>query len=247
MMAAIAKVIAEAQDIEGVMQVTDDGICRSLWFGSKYEQGACLKSDPALLLFDYTQAMMLGVAFQVPHKVLCLGMGMGSMVTALHQHVAGVKITAVERRPKVLELAQTYFYLPQSKRIHLHIGDAAEFVSQPGERYDLILSDLYTSEGLSPLQLHRDFVYQCAQRLKPDGWLVINFWSRNQNYDRFLALLRPLFIQVRVCLTKDGNWVIFAGQTPLAKSNKALQESAHQWSKTLGFSLQKYLKQMAVL
>ena len=234
-----------AQDPYGELRVFDDGTTRTLSFGPGNEQSACLKAKPDQLLYEYTQAMLLALLFCAPRKVLCLGLGAGSLVTTLQHHCKGMRFTAVELRQAVIDIARDYFYLPQGKRVTIHCGDAADFVATDTGHYDLIFSDLYTALGLAPVQLQTDFLRQTAARLKPDGLLVINCWREHQrNEDTLLASLSELFVDLRSCPTGDGNWILFAARWPLESRPKQLRQAAEDWSDRLKFSLLRHLRQL---
>lgn len=234
------ELIHRASDEYGELRVFDDGAVRTLCFGESSEQSACLKANPGLLLFEYTQAMLLSQLFVDPRRVLCLGLGAGSLATALHRACPAALITAVELRQSVIDAARAYFYLPAE--IEVHCQDAGRFIAQDKSRYDLIFSDLYTSEGLSSLQLQRDFLRSCAARLSPEGLMVINCWQEHQNQAVWLALLSELFVDLRICSTGDGNWLIFAARWLLESNPLTLRAAAQPWSARLGFSLQRHLK-----
>ncbi len=238
--------IACVRDEHGEIRVFDNGQRRLLSFGPGDEQSACLKQDPYFLLFDYTQAMLLGLLFQAPRKVLCLGLGAGSLIKALHRHVKGVKITGVELRQAVIDTAQQFFYLPASRRISLHCADAAEFLQQETGAYDLIFCDLYSLDGVSPLQGETAFLQSCSAHLKPGGWLILNGWRTHQHSEELLAPVQKCFSEVRSLNTPEGNWILFAGQTPLATGNKLYQQ-ARDWSDRLGYDLVPYLKHSRVV
>lgn len=234
-------------DSHGEIRVLDDGKKRVLSFGPGDEQSGCLKSSPAQLIFDYTQVMFLVILFKTPKKVLHLGLGAGSLLTTLQKHVKGIKITAVEMRQSVIDIARDYFFLPQSKRIQVHCGEAGEFIQSYPDRYDLIFSDLYSNTGVSATQLQSTFLNNCAQQLKSEGWLVINYWREHQHDVELLHELKSLFKEIRVCPSKDGNWIIFASKTPCSIDQNQLKANALKWSKILGFSLLKHLKNMSFL
>jgi len=238
--------IACLRDEYGEVRVFDNGERRLLSFGAGDEQSACLKQDPSFLLFDYTQAMLLGLLFQHPRKVLCLGLGAGSLVKALHRHVKGVKLTVVELRQAVIDAAQQYFYLPDSRRLSLHCADAGAFMAEHSAAYDLIFCDLYTLDGVSPLQGDSAFLQACSACLKPGGWLVLNGWRTHQHSEELLLPVQSTFSEVRSLNTPEGNWILFAGQTPLATGNK-WQQQARDWSDRLGYDLMPYLKHSRVL
>jgi spermidine synthase len=237
----LGQMLYSCQDEYGQIWVTDNGVRRLLSFGPGDEQSACLKSEPALLLFEYTQAMLLGLIFAAPRKVLCLGLGAGSLVTALHHHSKGVKITAVELRPLVIEIAQRYFYLPTSKNIQLHCADAGDFIQTDSERYDLIFCDLYTNQGASNLQSEALFLQACSERLKPQGVLVINSWRKEKlPPQEQLDLLSATFLSRGLCATGEGNWVLFGSKAPWQNQPQVLKAATQKWSQQLGYSLQKH-------
>lgn len=243
-MSESAELIYFAKDDWGELRVFDDGQRRLLSFGPGDEQSACLKADPARLVFSYTQAMLLALLFSEPRKALCLGLGAGSLATALHKHCKGIKITAVELRQSVIEIAKDFFYLPQGKRLLLHCADAQDFVAQDNASYDLILSDLYTAQGLAGIQSEPEFLSQSAARLKAEGLLVINCWRQHQRQDGLLEQLARHFAEIRGCETADGNWLLFAFKQPPLQSQQELRRQAESWSQRLGYSLSKYLKQL---
>ena len=233
-----------ARDSFGDLRVFDDGSQRTLAFGPGNEQSAVLKDNPAHPLFEYIQVMLLALLYRQPRKVLCLGLGAGSLISTLHAHCPQAEITAVELRQAVIDIARKFFYLPESERIRLHCQDAGEFVAADRERYDLIFSDLYTAHGLAPVQLQQDFLRQCSNRLNPAGLLVINCWHVHQGDGQMLRTLRGCFSEIRLCPTGDGNWVLFAGRLPLESRPEPLRERAISLSALLGYSLLRHLKQL---
>ncbi|MGV3525474.1 MAG: spermidine synthase [Candidatus Sericytochromatia bacterium] len=235
----------EHHDTQGSLYVWDDGIRRTLGFGPDDIQSVCLKADPACLQLDYTQAMLLGLLFAHNRRILCLGLGAGSLVTALHTHSKRSEITAVELSSAVISVAQRYFYLPQGKRIQLHAGDAAAFMASRPGRYDLIFSDLYTAAGVVPVQLQADFLADCAACLKATGVLVINGWRSEDT--PLLAALTQTFRERASCRVPAGNRIFLASQHSLTRPAAALKTDARQWSQQLGFDLQTPLRHLQPL
>lgn len=237
----MSELLFQTFDPWGELSVLDDGTRRTLAFGPGDEQSVCLKADPALLQLPYTQAMLLGLLFAQPRKVLCLGLGAGSLPNALLRHAKGVKITAVELRQAVIDACQRYFYLPQSRRLRLICEDAGTFVASHREQYNLIFCDLYTAAGSAAVQAEPAFIQACAARLQADGVLVINCWNSDGVVEQVEQLVEIL-PQVRFCAGGPGNWVLLAGRTGLDRSARGLQDEARGWSQKLGFHLQKYVQ-----
>lgn len=243
-MSLSGELIFYTHDPYGELRVLDDGVTRTLSFGAENEQSACLKQNPAMLMFEYTQTMLLSLLFVEPRKILCLGLGAGSLITVLHKHFKACKFTIVELRQAVIDIAESYFYLPTGKRIQKHCLDAKDFIEQDTGHYDLIFSDIYTAEGLAELQLQSKFLYQTAARLKPDGVLVMNCWCEHQHDQALLDILKRLFHSLYACPTGDGNWIVFASQRFFEVSPKMLREKAENLSPRLGFSLERHLKRL---
>ncbi|OQX14259.1 MAG: spermidine synthase [Thiothrix lacustris] len=227
-----------SDDAYGSITVLDDGECRILTFAPNDEQSRCLKSAPHILQYEYTQAMLLVLLFCQPKRVLVLGLGGGSLVTALHRHIPGIHITAVELRATVIEVAQRFFQMPRSKRLQIVQQDADDFLNNVELRkVDAIFADLYHGDGVDHVQLRADFVARCAANLKEDGWLVMNCWTEQREDPVLRDALRAHFTDIRTVLTASRNWVIIAGKAPDLQTTRALKDTAEHLSASLGFPL----------
>lgn len=234
-------------DRHGVIQIFDDGNKRYLSFGSDDEQSCILKTDPALPQLDYVRAMLLVLLFVTPRRSLCLGMGAGSLSHCLHQAVPGLKQQIVELRRGVIDAAYTYFQFPRSKRIEVCEMEAHEFLlSTEGRPVDVIFSDLYDQHGVAAQQLRSDYLFECAQRLTANGWLVLNCWKEHRGED-LLAELTEQFSEIHTCTTQDGNWVILAGMTPSQLSSAQRKQALRELSATLGFALTPYASRLNLI
>ncbi|HMT93101.1 methyltransferase domain-containing protein [uncultured Thiothrix sp.] len=244
----MSKLSYQAQDEYGTVTVYDDGECYILSFATHDEQSRCLKAAPHILQYDYTQAMLLVLLFCYPKRVLLLGLGGGSLASALYHAVAGIHITAVELRAPVIEAAQRYFQLPRAKRIEVIQQNADMFLLDNNMRkVDVIFADLYDATGTAAMQLRVDFIRRCAELLKEQGWLVLNCWQEQQDNPCFCNALREHFADLRYVLTGSKNWVILAGKVADDQTNNLLKETAASWSGKLEFSLHKHLARLRYL
>ncbi|MEN9502392.1 MAG: hypothetical protein RI964_1677 [Pseudomonadota bacterium] len=236
------------QDEHGHLIVTDDGNCRVLAFAPNDEQSRCLKAQPHVLQYEYTQSMFLVLLFCQPKRVLLLGLGGGSVMTTLHHCVPGIHVTAVELRQAVIDVAYRYFYLPRGKRLQVICQNADDYLLQAPERkLDVVFADLYHADGLDALQLRTDFIARCAAQLKAEGWLVLNCWQEHR-YDPFLrAALYEHFTDIRTVMTGSRNWVILAGKVQDWQTNSQLRETASRWENALGFALHRSLARLRSL
>jgi len=239
-MAIPGKEIFRSYDDIGPVQVLDDGNKRYLAFGSDDEQSCQLKAQPTQLQYEYTRAMLLALLFnRDPQRALLLGLGGGSLAGCLHQHWPQVYITAVELRRTVIDIAHRHFQLPRDQRLSVLEADAGDYLREhePND-FDLIFSDIYGAEGVDDLQLQERYLDQCLACLSHDGWLVLNCWREHRSQTDFLDTLKQRFLEVRVCMTQSGNWVVLCGRQSSKFSDKQLRQQAKILGAQLGFSLQ---------
>ncbi len=238
-MANLGKEIFRQYDEHGSVQVFDDGEKRYLAFGNDTEQSCILKSDAALLQYEYTRAMLLPLLFmRSPKTALVLGLGAGSVVSCLHQQLQSLKITAIELRQSVVDVAKRYFQLPDDDKLQVEVSNADDYLRQrTGEAFQLILSDIYGADNVDDLQLQERYIDQCRQHLDPQGWLALNCWRHHRRDSDVHHLLKSHFRFVGACNTQAGNWVLIASNQTSLPSRKKQQENAAFWSRRLRFTL----------
>ncbi|CCG87484.1 spermidine synthase [Erwinia piriflorinigrans] len=210
------KVVASLQDEHGPVTVIDNRDFRSMSFDRIFEQSKMLKSQPTLPVHNYIRAMLMAVALTEAKDILLLGLGGGSLLRSLYARDTGIAVDVVELRQAVMSVAQDYFYLPQSEKIRYFIDDAARFVADEGSprNYQLIFSDLYNANALAPIQSAAEFLHDCATRLQPGGWLVLNHPQLPPQNPSFSHTLMDIFSSLFYTIAPSGNVVIFASQSP---------------------------------
>ena len=233
--------VHRCHDESGEINVYQTPQRRTLCFGTPVEQSAMNLADPALLLFDYTRTMMLAALF-VPRlrHALVLGLGGGSLARCLHRHFPHCRITAVEQRQQVMEVARAWFALPDDHRLGVHIGDAAAFLARPGKPADLVFADLYHAEGMDEQQTDTRFFLQCRERLAAGGVTVFNLWSgryfRDQEIGR--ALDEVFDGQVLRVGATGRNRIVLAFRDPLpALQRQPFEDAARALGERLGFPM----------
>jgi len=174
--------VHESRDDHGLLQVVDDGLFRSLHFGSEPKQSSMDLHDPWRLALSYTRAMSAGMLFgeKDPERCLVIGLGGGSLAKFLLHHFPDIRVDAVELREQVVSLAHHYFLLPDDPRLTIHVEDAGSFVRRaaPNERrYDLILVDAYEHDGMALSVAGLDFFHALRLLLIPGGVLAVNLWA----------------------------------------------------------------------
>lgn len=176
----------------------------------------CIRpSDPDRMVFEYTR-MMTSALFAVPapSKVLIIGLGGGTLPTALAKLLPEAVIDTVEIDPAVVRVAQTYFGFEPGPRQRVIVEDGREFVEQARRRgihYDLIMLDAFDVDYIPAHLLTVEFLTQVKAILATDGALVANSYARSELYDRESATYAAVFgsfFNLRSRL--DGNRVIIA-------------------------------------
>ena len=169
--------IHSVRDAEGVIEVVDERQVRTVHFGSLARQSTMFLKDVNALALAYTRCMMISLLFcPPPRTALVLGVGGGSLPKFLLHHFPQCRVDAVDKRQKVVEVARTYFSLPDSPNLQVHIGDGVAYMDAGATQYDLLVVDLHDSEGMAPAVFQSTFFTTCHQRLGANGILVINLW-----------------------------------------------------------------------
>ena len=176
------KLIHRVFDELGEIEVVDDGLYRSLHFGTEPKQSSMQLSDPVALCLSYTRAMTTALLLcEAPQRFLLLGLGGGSLARFLLHHYPNCHIDAVEYREQVCEIAYQHFFLPNDSRLQVHIDDAGHFLLNADEdeysNYDVIFIDAFIGTGISQSVLGVNVYEACRSRLNNEGILSMNLWS----------------------------------------------------------------------
>jgi len=118
-------------------------------------------------------------------SVLVIGGGDGGIIREVLRHDTVKKVTMVEIDRSVIDLSKKY--LPtlsngafEDPRLNLVIQDAAKFVKETEEKFDVIISDGPDPEGPALVLFTSEFYGDCHKCLNPKGIFV------NQNGVPFL-------------------------------------------------------------
>lgn len=210
------KHVHRCKDQWGDILVMDKGNDRILTFDTLYEQSRVNKKHPDLLMHLYTRAMLLGLAFVEPRHVTMLGLGSGCLLQVFHEMFREATLSVVECRELVVEVAKEYFWLPQSPNIEITVTDAQFYLKKSATAStDIIFSDLYNADDMSPIQLQKSFLRECHRALTDDGWLVANFHHLPDTTSEFFVTLEKLFEEILIFNIPDENYIIYAGKQRL--------------------------------
>jgi spermidine synthase len=130
-------------------------------------------------VFKYTQILSKTQDLRShSERILFVGLGSGS----LPKHFLGkgnCSIDVVEIDPEIIRIAREWFGFPEGDpRMHVYNEDARRFLSDSGEKYDLIILDAYSSRSSVPYHMMTaEFFNETSKRLSEDGVLAFNLIS----------------------------------------------------------------------
>lgn len=110
--------------------------------------------------------------------VLILGMGLCSIPYMLERAGHRCSYTGVEIDEEVIYLASKYVVPELESDVQIIQADAAAFVDQCHERYDLITVDLFIGQEIPAVFLNQSFVERTKHLLKENGILIYNTIGR---------------------------------------------------------------------
>jgi len=206
---------------------------RCMSFGTMDTTGrqTCFRlAEPDTMVFEYTR-MMAGalLAQPAPQRILIIGLGGGTLPTALARIVPGAVIDSVEIDPAVVKVAQEYFGYRPGPRQRVFVQDGREFVERArreGATYDMVMLDAFDIDYIPAHLLTVEFMEQVKGILSGRGVLVANSFAQSRMYDResatYAAVFGPFFnLRGRM----DGNRVIVAVPSGLP-SEETLEQNA---------------------
>ena len=184
-----------------VLTVEEERNVRTLYLDDLCQSDVIVQSDGSLSkvqpleLVQIMSLLTLGWVSGGPKaiadpRVLLLGLGGGSIARVLAAALPpGGSVHSVELEPEVIDAASKYFGLELSEpRCTAEAADCAAFLKQRHQglrevnkagdrkdgRYEVILLDAFTSEGLSPSTRENATLEAAHGCLSPTGILVVN-------------------------------------------------------------------------
>jgi spermidine synthase len=227
------------------IEISEAAGVRSLHFGSDWIQGAMRIARPFALELEYTREMMAALLLRPhgdwPRRVLLIGLGAGSLTKFLWRYRPLAKLAVVEINPAVVPAARQYFKVPDDPaRLHIEIGDGAEYVARKGPSFDLILVDGFDANARSGQLDTQAFYLNCKARLSDEGILSTNLLSRRKDYRISLERIDEAFDGRALSFTScaSGNAVAFgATGEPIRMAVAELKTAALALKKETGLNL----------
>src|SRR5690606_26886913 len=204
-----------SKDMCGRMFVIDDGEYRILNFDSLFEQSCMRIGKPYQLVHQYTQFMVLTLAFIEPSHVSLFGLGGGSLLRTLHSVLPDCLFHVIELRQKVVDIANEYFFIPNDHRVNITNNDALKEISNIEDNSsDILFSDMYDAYQMIPARTQETVLRNCSRVLTDHGWLVINLHHLPSNRVAFFELLGTVFPTVILSSCEENIILMVSNAAP---------------------------------
>jgi spermidine synthase len=196
---------------------------KSLHFSALAAQSRMLKQEPDRLVLDYTRTMMAFLLFNSrPDRIAMIGLGGGSLAKFCYRELPGARIDVVEINPHVVALREAFHVPPDDERFQVHLDDGARFISQSPGRFDVLLIDAYTRDGIPGQLGSMEFYAACRDALCDAGVMVLNLYCRDA--DAHIDRIRRSFGESVFSVDEaDGtNRVVIACRDGIARQRSSL-------------------------
>ena len=186
---ANARIIHKEQSLYSTILIDQRGTIVCLQFSIRRDQRnqTCRdSSDPQRMVFTYSKMMMAALLFQPnPQKILIIGLGGGTVPTALAQLLPDAQINIVEIDPAVVQAAEDYFDFKKTDNTRVIVSDGRVYTKRAvgrNERYDLIMLDAFNGDYIPEHLMTREYLEETKQLLNPGAVLVANTFSISDLY-----------------------------------------------------------------
>ncbi|MFO7325019.1 MAG: fused MFS/spermidine synthase [Pseudomonadota bacterium] len=152
-------------------------------------QSCIYLARPREFALNYTHMVMGGLLFATsapPKTLLIVGLGGGTLPTALREVLPDAVIDTVEIDPAVTGVARRFFGFKEDPKMKVYEMDGRVYVKRAireGKKYDAILLDAFDHEYIPEHLLTKEFLTEVKSLLAPGGVLVGNTFSSSRLYD----------------------------------------------------------------
>jgi len=141
-------------------------------------------------------------------NILILGLGGGTAVGLIKSRWPEAKITGLEIDPEIVKISRRFFDLEKVGNLKIVTADAIEWIrSYRGEKFELILVDLYLGGKFPPKAASEGFLKNIKKLLTKDGIVVFN-WLKNGDDRKLRQGLSAIFSQVKALDLKPNLFLI---------------------------------------
>ena len=207
--------VHEREDEYGIIRVLEDDKIRVMCFEDDAPQSA-LRIDvdtPEMFMFEYVAEIMKNIKICSDEKrfesCLLLGLGGGTIAESIDRQYPDTKLKIVELREAVGAVAKEYFKLPEGLDISYECG--IRYPAKIGVgKFDVIIVDMYGSEGMVPGAEKKGYSRLCQSILNPGGIMFMNLWPKDVEGTPLIPMMKSVFSDVTIWRVSSGNHIVIA-------------------------------------
>ena len=223
-----ARVIHSETSLYQNILVTEDGTVRCMQFTVRKDQRnqSCVdRRAPKHLVFPYARMMLAALLLDpAPTNVLVVGLGGGTLPTALAELYPNASIDVVEIDPAVVVVAKRYFGFEPTEHIHVFEHDArvwAKRAASNSKRYDLIMLDAFNGDYIPEHLMTKEYLSETRELLTSEGVLASNTFAISRLYHNESVTYADVFGPFYNLRSVDtANRVIIASRAALPDTTK---------------------------
>lgn len=160
-------------------------------------QTCSLDGDAEQMVFSYTK-MMLGALYlnPMPSSALVIGLGGGTLPTALQKLYPALRMDVVEIDPAVVKVAKRFFAFAPNAQTRVFAQDGRVFIKRALKqqlKYDLVMLDAFDHDYIPEHLLTKEFLQEVRGVLSERGVLAANTFSSSRLYDHESATYYSVF------------------------------------------------------
>jgi spermidine synthase len=240
-----AEIIHSERSLYQNILVTETGDQRCLQFSVRRDQRnqSCIDlREPKRLVFSYTRMMLASLLLVPdPQRILIVGLGGGSLPSALAQLYPNAVVDVVEIDPAVVTVAERFFDFKTGPRLRVHVQDARVWgkraLLEP-DRYDLVLLDAFNGDYIPEHLMTREYLEETKRLLTPAGVVAANTFAISALYDHesatYAAVFGPFF---NLTMPDSANRVIVARPAELPSRTELETEASALMGKLSPFGV----------
>jgi spermidine synthase len=197
---AAGKVIHRERSLYSTILVDqrDSTICLQFSVRRDQRNQSCMdRNEPQKMLFPYARMMMMSLLLiPDPERILIVGLGGGTLPTALRELFPEATIDVVEIDPAVKLVAETYFDFQESEKLQVILQDARVFTKRAlarGDTYDLVMLDAFNGDYIPEHLMTEEYLEETRSLLTPDGVVAANTFSISRLYDHESVTYQAVF------------------------------------------------------
>ncbi len=220
---AQGRIVHRERSLYSTILIDQQGSLVCLQFSIRTDQRnqSCMdQRRPNEMVFSYTRMMMTGLLLRPsPERILMIGLGGGTLPTALAELYPDTEIDVVEIDPAVVRVAGEFFGYVPSANTTVFTQDGRVFIKRAalrGDTYDLIMLDAFNGDYIPEHLMTREFLQETRSLLTPGGAVVANTFSISQLYHHESTTYTAVFGRFYNLKTgESANHIILAANGPL--------------------------------